>query len=107
LGQFEFGAEHALAAGHFAIVDFVIVASEMEQAMEDKHLDFRGERMALFRSLTQGSGHADGEVASDSTRAGAFGGKREHVGGFVFAAELAIELANGCVRCKQDGDLAA
>ena len=84
----------------------MVVAGQVQQTVQNQDLDFRGERMALF-SLTQGSGHADGEVASDSTRAGAFGGKREHVGGFVFAAELAIELANCGVRCEQDSDLTA
>jgi hypothetical protein len=51
-------------------------------------------------------GNADGQVAGDLLGADAFGGKGEHVGGFVLAAKLAIELADGGVGGQQHGDLA-
>ena len=54
----------------------------------------------------QRGGDADGEVAGDFFSADAFGGKREHVGGFVLAAELAVELADGGVGGEQDRDFA-
>jgi hypothetical protein len=46
------GAELALAAGHLAVVYFVVVAGEVEQAVENEDLDFRRERMALLGGLT-------------------------------------------------------
>jgi hypothetical protein len=56
LREGELGAEFLLAAGHFAVVDFVVVAGEMEQAVKDEDFDFDGEGVALFDGLAAGGG---------------------------------------------------
>ena len=63
LGQTEARAQYAFAASHLAVVDFVVVAGEMQQAVEDQNFDFDGQRVTLFASLAQCSRHADGEIA--------------------------------------------
>jgi hypothetical protein len=76
-------------------VGFVIVAGEVEQAVQDQDLDFDGERVVLFLCLAARGGHADSEVAGNfflSLDKG-IGGKREDVGRLVYAAELAVEAA--------------
>ena len=57
----------------------------------------------------RGGGHADGEVAGDFflLMDQGFGGKRKHIRGFVQAAELAVEAADGLVGGEEDGDVAA
>jgi hypothetical protein len=106
LRQAEAGAEPALAAGHLAGVGFVVVTGEMEQAVKDEDFDFGRERMTLLAGLAQRGGDADGQVTGDLFSADAFGGKGEHVGGFVLVAELAIEFANRRVGGEQHCDLA-
>jgi hypothetical protein len=104
-GQAEASAEEAFAARHLAGVGLVVVASQMEQAMEHEYFDLGGEGMSLFDGLTEGGGNADGEVAGEVFSADASGGEGENVGGLVFAAKLTIEAANGGVGGEQDGDL--
>jgi hypothetical protein len=53
------GAKLAFAAGHLALIGLMIVSGQMEQAVENEHLDLRGERMALLDGLTERGGHAD------------------------------------------------
>jgi hypothetical protein len=60
--------------------------------------------MAFLDGLAERGGNTDGQVAGDFLCANAFGRKREHVGGSVFVAELAIEFADGRVGGEQDGD---
>ena len=104
------GAELAFAAGHLAVIAFVVVTGEMEQAMENQDLDLGGEGMALLDCLLERGGHGDGQVAGERfggrSRYWAFGGKGENVGCLVFAAKLAVEAANGGVGGQQDGDFA-
>ena len=42
LGEAEAGAEFLFAAGHLAGVGFVVVAGEVEEAVEDEDLQFAG-----------------------------------------------------------------
>ncbi len=109
LGQAKLGAEKTFAAGHLAGVGFVIVAGEVEQAVQDEDLDFGGERVALFRCLAARGGDADGQVAGNFFLFldEGVGGKGEDVGRLVFATEAAVEAADGLVGGEQDGDLAA
>ena len=69
------------------------------------------ERVAVLGSLAAGGGNADGEVAGDPFRGlcvlGRSAGKRKDIRRLVFAAETAVEAANGRVGGQQDGDLAA
>jgi hypothetical protein len=66
LGQVKAGPEGALAAEHLAGVGFVVVAGEMEEAVQDEHLDFDGQGVALASRLAERGGRADGEVAGDA-----------------------------------------
>jgi hypothetical protein len=63
LGKVELVAEFLLAAGHFAVVGFVVVSGEVEQAVEDKDFQLAGEGVALSGGLAEGGFYADGEVA--------------------------------------------
>jgi hypothetical protein len=78
----------------------------MEQAVEHQHLDLGGERMALLDGLTERGGNGDGQVPGDFFRANAVGGKGKHVGGLVFAAELAVQAADSEVGGELHGDFA-
>jgi hypothetical protein len=107
LGKTEAGAELTLAAGHFAIVGFVVLSGQMEKSVEDEDLQLAGEGVALVGGLAAGRVHADGQVAGQFFRPDTLCGKGEHVGGFVFAAELAVEFFDGGIGGQQDVDLAA
>ena len=117
LRESQLSAELALASSHLAGVRFVVVAGEMKQAVQDEDFDFRRERVALIDGLLARSGNGDSQVASDFFCGyflhGAFSGKRafsrkrEHVGGFILVAELAVEFTEVRVGGEQDGDLAA
>jgi hypothetical protein len=50
-------------AGHLAVVGFVVVAEEMENAVEDEDLEFVGEGAAEFFGIAAGGGGGDGDVA--------------------------------------------
>jgi len=73
--------------------------------VKDKDFDFRRERVILLDGLLSRRGNGDGQVAGDFFRANAFSWERQHVGGFVFAAKLAVELANRRVGGEQNRDL--
>jgi hypothetical protein len=106
LGQAEDGTKAALAARHLTGVRFVVVAGEVQEAVEDQDLNFRGKGVALFDGLAPCGSNADGEVAGDRMRNGAGGRKRQHIGRLVDAAKLAIEATDRCFRGEQDADLA-
>jgi len=99
LRELETGAQQTLAAGHFAVIYLVIIAGEVQETVEDEHLDLSGKRMALLGGLTERRGYADSQVTGDLFRSWAgicaLGGKRQNVCGFVLAAEPGVELANG------------
>ena len=84
----------------------MVVSGKMQQAVEDQHFDLGRKRMSLLGCLTEGRGDADGQIAGYAFGAWAFRRERKHVRRFVFAAELPIELADGCVCGEQNGDLA-
>src|ERR1017187_1715694 len=62
--------------------------------------------MALLNGLTKGGRHADGQVAGYLFSAYPFSREGKHIRGFVLAAELTIEAADGSVCGEQHGDLA-
>ena len=45
----------------------VIESSQVQQPVQDQHLDFDGERMSLFARLAQRRRHADGKIAGHFT----------------------------------------
>jgi hypothetical protein len=101
------GAQKAFAARHLAGIGFVIVASQVEQTMENEDLDLDSQGVALAAGLAEGGRHADGEIAGYFLENRLGGRKGEHVGGFVLTAKLAIEAADGGVGGEQDGDASA
>jgi hypothetical protein len=111
LGQAEAGAQQELAAGHLAFVNFMVVAGQVEKAVKNQHSKLCGQRVAAGGGLLAGGGDADGQVARRALRS--FQPRkldrreREHIGGLVLAAELAVEAADILVGGEQDGDLAA
>jgi hypothetical protein len=109
LRQTEPRTQTTLAARHLPFVGFMIVTGQMEQAMKNEYLNFRGERVSLLNRLAPGGGHTDRQVAGNLLRAfrQCAGGKREHVGRLVDAAVLAIEPADLSISGKQYAHLAS
>jgi hypothetical protein len=105
LGKAEASAEELLAAGHSAAIGFVVVAGQVQEAVQDEDFDFGGKRMALFGSLAERRGYADGHIAGDPLRTQTFRRERQDVRRFVLAPEAAIEFANGRVGGQEHRDL--
>ena len=57
-----------LAAVHLAGVGFVVVAGEMDKAVENEDLQLNRKRVALLDGLAAGGGDADGDVARNFFR---------------------------------------
>lgn len=87
----------------------MVVAGEVEEAVENENFEFGDEGMILFGGLTVRDGKTDGEIAGDfvfelwvsECR------ERKNVGGFVVAAEAAIECALIGIGGEEDVDFAA
>jgi hypothetical protein len=105
-GEAEFGAELGFAVGHFAVVDLVVEAGEVKQAVEEEDADLVAEGVAEGLGLAGGGVERDGEIAGmvggDLERSG----EAEDVGGFVFAAEGAVETTEFGVGGEENFDLA-
>jgi len=61
----ELGAEAALAARHLAGVGCVVVAGEVQQAVQDEDFELCAKEVAVLSGLAAGGWNADGEVAGD------------------------------------------
>jgi hypothetical protein len=61
--QAEFAAELSLAAGHLAVVAFVIVAAQMENPMQDKDFNFYAGVVPESTRILGGDFGGDGDVA--------------------------------------------
>jgi hypothetical protein len=86
----------------------VIEASQVEQSMKHQHLDLDRQGMSLFARLAPRGGHSDGEIAGDSFLVPDRGFRREgeNIRGFVLAAKLPVEPANGAVSGQQHRNVA-
>ena len=88
----------------------MVVAGEVEQAVEDEDFDFRRERVALLDGLAERRGHTDGQVACNffggRTANWTLRGEGKHVSGLVLAPEAGIEFADGGIGGEQHGDIA-
>jgi hypothetical protein len=100
------GAEFAFAAGHFAVVNFMVVSGQMKKTVQNEDFDFGGKRVSLLGGLPHGRSDADGEIAGNSFCARAFRWERQHVRSLVFPAELAVELADRFIGGEEHSDLA-
>jgi hypothetical protein len=90
-------------------VCIVIVAGEVEQAVEHKDLELCSKRVAACSALAARGFDTDGNIARDFFLAleHVCGRERKNVRGLVFASETAVEVAESRVGGEQDGDLAA
>jgi hypothetical protein len=100
----EFAAKGGLEDRHFSFVSFVVLAGEMEEAVEEKDFYFIAEGVAVGGGLAGGGVERDGEVAGVLGGECGWCGEAEDVSGFVFAAEVLVEVAEGWVVGEQDVD---
>jgi len=100
-------AEDGFANGHFAIVCLVIFTGEVQETMQQEDTNLVAQGVAVGCGLAGGGFERDGEIA------GVFAcyfwrcGEAEDIGGFIFAAEALVELAEGGVTCEEDVDCSA
>jgi len=80
----------------------VVVAEEVEEAVEEQDGDLLFDGVAEGIGLIEGAGDADGHFAKAAGRVR--GGKTEDVGGGVLAEEVAIQLAQVPVGGQQGGE---
>ena len=83
------------------MVGFMIVAGQVEHAMQHKHLEFLRGGMAKVARIVAGNLSADGDVAS------VFAGERENVRRFVLAAKAAVQLLDAAAAGDEHGNFAA
>jgi hypothetical protein len=62
-GETEFAAEGGFAGGHFAVVGFVVLAGEVEEAVEEEDANFVAQGVAVGGGLTGCGFERDGEIA--------------------------------------------
>jgi hypothetical protein len=74
----------------------VIVASQVEHAMQYQDFDFVDYAVAQPRCILAGDFKTDGDVASPMA------GKREHIRGFVFVAKAPVQRLHLSPRGNQD-----
>jgi hypothetical protein len=80
----------------------MVVAEEVEEAVEEEDGDLLFDGVAGSGGLFEGAGDADGHFAEGA--GGVRSGETEDVGGSVFAEEIAIQLAKVAVGGQQGGE---
>ena len=92
----------------------MIVADEVQKAVECKDAQLGLKGMALFAGLTGGDGARNDNVPKDGGSAGStgsprsvIGGERQNVGDLVNGAKLAIEFPDARVGDQRNGERAA
>ena len=98
------GAQTGLDAGHPPGIALVIIAKEVQQAMEREDSKLSAKRVPRLPRLRAGHADPDDDIAESAPLAG---GKRENVGGTVFATELSVESADALIGDESDGHAAA
>lgn len=89
-GKSELLAQPGFHSGHLSPVRLVIVPSQVQQAMENKDLQFVTSRVAVQLRAPAGVIGRDGDISSGVR--GSVSREREDVRRFVFAAEVAVQL---------------
>lgn len=79
----------------------MVVAGEVQDAVQHQNANFVGESVALFARLRGGAVEGNSDFAACRV------GKRENVSRVIFAEELAIQAAQLAVIGEQAGDFAA
>ena len=105
-GELERLAKLGLAGGHFAGVDFVVHAGEVQETVEEEDAELFGESVAVLGGLAAGGLERDGEITGVAVVEALGRGEAENVGGLVLAAELAVQAAESSVVRQEDFDLA-
>ena len=98
-------AQPGLDAGHPPGVALVIIAKEVQQAVESQDTHFSTQRMARLRRLRTGHADPDDDVAQPALLIGPAppkrrrrgGGKRQDVRRAILPPELFVERANALV----------
>jgi len=103
----EFRAQLFFAASHLSIVALVIVAAQMQDAVENQDLDFFAGGVSERSRIVGGNFRRDGDVARVARLQSGQGWKRQHVGGLIFAAEATVEFLEFGIRSNQDIDVRA
>jgi hypothetical protein len=87
-------AQHAaLQLEHLAVIGLVVVAAQVQHAVDDGLLDVGG---------VLGTDHHVAQLARANRRARPVDGKREDVGGLVLAAVVAVQLADPLLAYQLD-----
>jgi hypothetical protein len=110
LRQTELRSQCALATSHAARIGFVIVARQVEQAVEHQYLKLCFEGVAAHRALPPRRLHADSQIARNFlfflVLELLLGWEREHIGRFVLTAINTIEAANRAIGGQEHADFA-
>ena len=101
-GSFNFFRSAASRCVHLAFVDFMIEARQVQHAVQDQDLHFRGQRVSEFGSILGGDFQRDGDVPRHTR---SHRRKRQHVCGLVLFAEASIQRPHFAVRGNADVDL--
>lgn len=99
------GAPAGLGAAHAAAVGFVVVAEEVEEAVEEEDAEFGRGVVAVGGGL--GGGAVPGNSYVAQWALGLAGGKREDVGGVVLAEEVAVHALEAGVGGNEAAEGAA
>ena len=81
---------------HLAVVCFVVVAAEVEQTVQNQLGHFFVELQPVFRRLSARSINRDCDV-TEVRFVRVVSRERQHIGRFIDAAKLPVELANSLV----------
>lgn len=115
-GQAEAPSQFFFPGSHFAIVGFMVISGEVQQAVQKKNLQFDLESMPELGRLALGGIDGDGKIAGDRWLRGrpavprprprGEGGKGQYIGSLIDAAKFLIQFADFPVRGEQHRDLA-
>ncbi len=89
--QSESGAPFVFGARHLAAVLFVIHAQQVQYAMQHQNLDLLTDAVAVLGRLALGVLEGDRNVAQEAERLS--GRERQHVGGIILLAKVAVQPA--------------
>src|SRR5260370_42447527 len=78
----------------------MIMAGQMQHAVEDQNFQFAGGGMTITRSVPASDVRGDGNVPTSVAR------ERKNVRGLVFPAEAMVQCPNPAVSCDQDVHIA-
>ena len=94
--QFELRAQPVFDACHTSIVRLMVIAGEMQHAVQHQNFQLAGQAVAVALSVIEGDLGGDGDVAAGRSR------ERKHVSRLIFSAEAAVEVTQARVAGDQD-----